>query len=322
MGAAMKKLLCILALATSLFALSGLAGCGQNTNEDKLNIVCTTFPQYDWVRNLTEGDENVELTVLQTSGQDLHNYNPSVSDMVKIYQCDVFIFVGGESDKWVTDVLKSSSANPEMVKINLLEALGDNALVEEEVPGAEEEDEDEEELDEHVWLSLKNAKILCKAIVQELSKVSGENASLYESNLIRYTEEIDGLEQEYSEMMNTASRKTLLFADRFPFRYLAEDYGLTYFAAFSGCSAESEASFGVIMNLSKAVDEHALPYILILEGSERKIANQVIANTEAKNQQILEINSIQSVTKEQTESGVTYLSLMQENLSVLTTALN
>lgn len=318
----MKKLFCALALATSLLALSGLTGCDLNSTEDKLDIVCTTFPQYDWVRNLTEGDDNVELTVLQTSGQDLHNYNPSVADMVKIYQCDVFIYVGGESDKWVTDVLKSSSANPNMVKINLIEALGDNALIEEEVPGAEEENEDEEELDEHVWLSLKNAKILCKAIVQEISRVSEENAALYESNLTGYTAKLDELEQEYAEVMNTATRKTLLFADRFPFRYLAEDYGLTYYAAFSGCSAESEAGFGVITNLSNAVDEHALPYILILEGSERKIANQVIANTETKDQQILEINSIQSVTNAQIEGGVTYLSLMRDNLSVLTTALN
>lgn len=320
----MKKTLLALSLCAAIgFGTCGLASC--NFSDDgKLDIVCTTFPQYDWVRVLTEGDENVNLTVLQTSGIDLHNFQPSAADIVKIYGCDLFLYVGGESDKWVGDVLSNSSANPDMVQVKLIEKVA--ALTEEEVPGSEEEHDhdqgDEEDLDEHVWLSLKNAEVLCEAIADALCEVNPDGEELYRGNLEAYKTELSSLEAEFSVTVETAQRKTILFGDRFPFRYLAEDYGLTYFAAFSGCAAETEASFSVITNLSKAVDDNNLPYILVLEGSDKGIAEQIKANTTAKNQEILVMNSIQSVTTAQINGGTSYLSLMRENLNTLKKALN
>ena len=322
----MKKIAFSLALCASFAAVCGLSGCDTQSKTDGLDIVCTTFPQYDWVRTITEGDDSVNLTILETTGQDLHNFQPSAADIVKIYQCDLFIYVGGESDEWADEVLSSSSSNPERVTIDLVETLGNAALVEEEVPGAEQEDHDHDhdhgEIDEHVWLSLKNAVVFCRAITNTLCELNPDEADLYRSNSEAYCAELSALDAQYEEMVESAARKTVLFGDRFPFRYLAEDYGLTYYAAFSGCSAETEASFSVITNLAAAVDENELPCILLLETSDQGIAVQVRNNTKTKDQEILVMNSIQSVTGSQIENGASYLTLMQENLKTLEKALN
>jgi len=310
----------LLGVALLFSCACAFSGCGEKQDDGKLSVVCTIFPQYDWVRQITEGDDDISLTVLETSGADLHNYQPTVKDLSTIYQCDLFLYVGG-----VEDVLKSSSANKDMKTVNLLEALGDSALDEEEVPGAEEEedhDHEEMEKDEHVWLSLKNASALCKKITAALSELNPEKGSLYESNLAAYTEKLSDLDDQFASAVSSAARKVLLFADRFPFRYLCEDYSLSYYAAFSGCSAESEASFATIANLANAVDDNALPYVLVLEGSDRKIAQSVIGATTNKNQTVLEVNSLQAVTGAQISDGVTYLSLMEENLNVFRKALN
>lgn len=319
----MKKIILGFALAVLFFgfAATGLSGCGERAKGGRLKIVCTCFPQYDWVKNIAMGDESVDLTLLGDSGSDLHNYQPTTADIVKIYTCDVFICVGGESETWTEDVLKSASVNPAMKKISLLEALGGNALREEESPGAEEKEEGEA-LDEHVWLSLRAAKTLCTSIAETLCEINPSGEALYRSNLQSYSQNLDGLEKEYSSAVGSAARKVFLFGDRFPFRYLANDYGLTYFAAFAGCSAESQASFSVITNLARLVDKNDLPYILVLEGSDKRIAEQIKANTRAKDQEILVINSIQSVTAAQIANGASYFAFMQENLEVLKKALN
>lgn len=321
----MKKQFALsLALCASFAAAFCLAGCGEGNKAEGLSIVCTTFSQYDWVRTVTKGDDSVDLTILETTGQDLHNFQPSAADIVKIYECDLFVYVGGESDEWAEEVLASPSSNPDRVNIDLLETLGEGALYEEEVPGAEHDEGHEhvEELDEHVWLSLKNADVFVNAITDTLCELNPDCAELYRSNAEAYCSELSALDNEYEEMVASAERTTVLFGDRFPFRYLAEDYGLTYYAAFSGCSAETEASFSVITTLAKAVDEHALPCILILETSDGGIAEQIKNNTLTKDQEILVINSIQSVTASQIESGASYLALMRSNLDVLEEALN
>ena len=319
----MNKLLSIALSALLIGTGAALVGCGEKSDDGKIEIVCTTFPLYDWVKNLTEGDDFVTITVLQTSGADLHNYQPTFADTVKIYNCDMFVYVGGESDQWAEPLLKSSSANPDMLQVNLLEALGERALIEEEIgEDHQEEDHGEDELDEHVWLSLKNANVLCAAITEKLCALNAENASLYQSNLDGYAARIDELETEYSTALSSTARRTLLFADRFPFRYLAEDYSLNYYAAFSGCSAETEASPEVILSLIKALNENQLPYVMILDGSSRDIAQKIIDESATKDQQILVINSLQSVTKAQIANGANYLDLMRDNLNVLITALN
>jgi zinc transport system substrate-binding protein len=327
----MKK---TLALFLSLMLLiSVLSGCGSQTtpttDTDQLSIVCTIFPEYDWVKNLL-GDEakNAELTLLLDSGVDLHSYQPTADDIIKISTCDMFIYVGGESDAWVEDALKEAT-NKDMVVINLLEVLGDSVKEEEVVEGMEaeeepdaEEQEEEPEYDEHVWLSLKNAKLLCSYIAQQLALIDEANAQRYTNNADAYIAKLDALDAEYQTAVDSARVKTVLFGDRFPFRYLVDDYGLAYYAAFLGCSAETEASFETVAFLAEKVDELELHSVLTIEGAGHRIAETIIGNTAEKDQAILTMDSMQSTTSADAANGATYLSIMQSNLDVLKTALN
>lgn len=490
------------------------------SESEPLSIVCTIFPEYDWVREIL-GDhaQNAEITYLLQNGVDLHSYQPTAEDMMKIAECDLFIYVGGESDAWVENTL-SAAENPDRQVINLLEVLGDSAKVEERKEGMQEsehehdhehsktvstfeddevqdrplsdwegdwqsayplvldgsldeawehksedgsmtveeykdyytkgyksdyaaisihddhiqftdndgnvtesdykytgyfiqnwstgtkaamyrfeaedkasgapiyiefndhiiepekaehfhirmsnesydaivdpegnwptffdaslspkgvceevighdhkdEDEDEEheheegevEYDEHVWLSLKHAKVLCAEIADKLGILDAVNAEDYKANLTAYTEKLDALDSDFQTLVDSASVKTVVFGDRFPFRYFVDDYGLDYFAAFVGCSAETEASFETITFLSQKVDELGVSTVFTLENSDQKIAQTVVENTKAQNQQIAALNSLQSVNTQQVESGATYLSIMQENYNTLKEAL-
>ncbi len=294
---------------------------------EQLSIVCTIFPEYDWVKQIL-GDHasHAEITYLLDSGVDLHSYQPTAADMAKIADCDLFVYIGGESDEWVEDAL-AEAVNPDMQTINLMEVMGDAAKEEVVKEGMEPEDEedgedaDEPEYDEHVWLSLKNAKTLCTEITDRLSILDSANKDAYKANLDAYTAQLDKLDGDFKALIDGASQKVLVFGDRFPFRYFVDDYGLDYFAAFAGCSAETEASFDTIVFLAEKMDELGCGTIFTIENSDHKIAQTVIDNTKEKNQNIAEMNSLQSVTKDQVSSGATYLSMMQANYDTLKGAL-
>ena len=338
----------IIPLCLALIMTVGLlAGCGKQneqtaSDETRLRVVTTIFPEYDWVREIL-GDkaDNAEVTMLLDNGADLHSYQPTADDIVKISECDLFIYVGGESDDWVDDALKNA-ANKNMKVINLLEALGERVKTEEVVEGMQEEEhdhdhdhedadehddakehdhEEEAEYDEHVWLSLKNAQTLCSAISGVLQQIDPDNKDTYAANASAYIKKLSALDADYQAAVDAAARKTVLFGDRFPFRYLAEDYGLRYYAAFAGCSAESEASFETISFLAGKVDELNLPCVLTIEGVQHKIAKTIVRNTAAKNQKVLTMDSMQSTTSKDAANGTTYLSVMERNLSVLKEAL-
>ena len=503
----MKKFISIF-LAAAMVA-GCLAGCGQkksneqadNTDDGKLKVVTTIFPEYDWVKEIA-GDEasNMDLTMLLDNGVDLHSYQPTSDDILKISDCDLFVYVGGESDGWVDDALKNAT-NKDMKVINLLDVLKDSIKTEEAMPGmqAEEghnhgyahfEDSDvqdrtlsdwdgdwqsvypylqdgvldevmekkaesgektaeeykeyyengyktdvsqitidaenntmcfvkngvtskatyeykgyqiydyesgsrgvryffeatggdadapkyvqfsdhgiapgkaehfhiyagndgfdalseemenwptyypadmsgteiaedmleheEKEYDEHVWLSLKNAQTLCKAIAEALETADPDHKDTYAANVDAYLEKLSSLDGQYQDAVANASQKTLLFGDRFPFRYMVDDYGLKYYAAFAGCSAESEASFETISFLAKKVDELGLKNIMTIENSDQKIAKTIRDNTKDKNQEILSLDSMQSTTSEDVKNGTTYLSVMESNLDVLKKAM-
>ena len=494
----MKKILAALLALISMMTASAFA-------EDKLSIVCTTFPQYDWVRQILGAHaDDVELTLLLDNGIDLHNYQPTAADIAKISSSDLFIYVGGESDGWVDDVLEAAQ-NPNLKAISMLASV--EAKEEEVVEGMQEtehdhdhskevstfeddqvqdralsdwagdwqsaypfaldgtldeafaamaesgkmtadeykayyqtgyksdiqdikingdhiaftyddgktvesdyryvgyyiqnwstgtkaamyrfeavdqgsgapvyiefndhmiesaavehfhlrmsdesfdaivdpekswptffpadmtgeeicehligHDHDEEtEYDEHVWLSLCNAKMICETITDALCALDPAHAVDYRANDVVYEDQLSALDVKYQEVTNNSARRTILFADRFPFRYLADDYSLTYYAAFVGCSAETEASFETIAFLAKKVDELKLPVVLTIEGDNHAIAETVVANTQAKDQKIMTMNSIQSVTANDMEDGVTYLGIMTDNLDVLRAALH
>ena len=501
----MKK---ITALLLALMMLAGVfASCGKPKDTGKagkLKVVTTIFPEYDWVRAIL-GDkaDNTEVTMLLDNGVDLHSYQPTADDIVRISDCDLFVYVGGESDGWVENALKNA-ANRNMKVINLLEVLGDSVKTEETVEGMQEDDhghghshdeqlteddirdrslsdfagawkslhpyllngdldkfcehraekdgdssttkdtylekfkaswqcdaekisingntitftygdgktvsaeytyagyqpklDDEgnirsvryqfettsadapkyvqfndhghepgeaehfhiyfgndgfdalmsaktnpffvkdalsvedildelmghdhgEEKDEHVWLSLKNASLFCDTIASILADADPEHSKLYQQNADTYEERLAVLDQEYKTTVEQSQFKTVLFADRFPFRYLTDDYELTYYAAFTGCSAETDTSFETITFLAGKLDELKLPVVFTIENSDQKIAKAVIENTKTKDQKILSLNSMQSVTKKEVEEGTTYLSIMENNLEILKEAL-
>jgi len=288
--------------------------------DGKPSIVCSVFPQYDWTRQIIGDKADVfNMTLLQSSKIDLHNFQPSVDDMLIITTCDLFIHVGGESDKWVSDALKGAT-NPDMIVLNLLDTLGAGAKEEEIVEGMEDDDDDDEDefsYDEHVWLSLKNARIFCETIADILSTLDAQNAGIYKGNLDAYTAKLSALDAQYQSVVDAASVKTLLFGDRFPFRYLVDDYNLDYYAAFPGCSAETEASFKTIISLSDLVDELSLNTVMVTESADQSIAKTIISNTIAKNQQIIVLDAMQSITLDDVSRGITYLSIMESNLGAL-----
>lgn len=304
------------------------AGCSRSESksgkEGKYQIVCTTFPQYDWVREIVgENADEFELTLLLDQGVDLHSFQPTAADITKIAQADLFVFVGGESDGWVEDALKEAT-NKNMKVVNMLECLGDQVKEEEIVEGMESEEEEEEgpEYDEHIWLSLRNASTITNVLEKAIEEMDDKHADEYRKNANTYCIELDALDGKYQEVVKEAKAGTVLFGDRFPFRYLVDDYGLNYYAAFVGCSAETEASFETIAFLAGKMDELNLSSILVIDNSDQKIANAIKDNTKEKNQQILTMNSLQSIKKEEVKGGTTYVSVMEQNLEALKKALN
>ena len=353
-----KSLSVLLALSLMLTVICGAAPA--SAEGKKISVVATIFPIYDWVREIIGDDEQAEVTLLLDSGTDLHSYQPTASDILTVSSADLFIYVGGESDEWVEDVRKTA-VNANQKTINLLEALGDAVKTEEIVECMEhehdhdedddhDEDEDhdhddddheedhdddhdeddhddhdhehEDEADEHVWLSLRNAEKLCGVIAETLGEIQPESAAKYQENLAAYTAKLAALDAAYTETVSAAAYKTVLFGDRFPFRYLVDDYGLDYYAAFSGCSAETEASFATILFLAQKVDELGLPAVLTIEKADTRIAQTVVSSTKAGNAKILAMDSMQGTTAKDVQDGVTYLSMMEKNLGVLQEALN
>ena len=365
--------------ASSTSNKSSASTTSENKTDDtnkKLSVVCTIFPEYDWIRELV-GDkkDNYDITYLLDKGVDLHSYQPTAEDIAKIANCDLFVYVGGESDGWVKDALKESK-NDKMQVVNLLETLGTGVKEEEVVEGMQEHDHehehghkedadheheedadhdhdheheedadhdhahkedadhdhdhehadhdhhhDEVEYDEHVWLSLRNASSLVNELAVRLQTIDPENKDYYASTAANYTAKLGDLDSRYIAAVKKAKNKTVLFGDRFPFRYLVDDYGLKYYAAFVGCSAETEASFETVAFLAKKTDELKLNNVLVIENSDQKIAKKIVETTKAKNQKIVEMNSMQSVTADQIADGVTYFSIMEDNLKALEAAL-
>lgn len=345
MGAIFKlKKLYVLTL-TFCFIFSFIFSSCTKTNSatsGKINIVCTTFPQYDWTKNIIKGcEDNFTLSLLMDKGSDLHNYQPTAQDMVKIASSDLFIHVGGESDIWVKDFL-SESAEKNRIVLNLVNMLGDKAKITETVEGMQDshhhkddecedcdecehhhdEEHEHNHNDEHVWLSLKNTQIFVNQIAKVIAEIDTKNAHIYEENAANYSAELSELDEQFSRMVNDSKRKTILFGDRFPFRYMVDDYGLDYFAAFSGCSAESEASFETIAFLSNKVSELKLPVVFAIEDSDKKIAQSIISNAKDADAKVLVLDSMQSVTSKDIENGANYLDAMKKNFEVLKTALN
>lgn len=318
----MRRWVWALALAAVMaLALSACSSAPGIAEDGKLKIVTTIWPEYEWVKAvLGDNPAGAEVTLLVDSGVDPHSFQPAVSDIMELYTCDLLFYVGGASEAWVDRALQGE-VDSALVTMSLLETLGDSLCTEETVEGMEHDHDHEghhhntEEYDEHVWLSLKKAQALVGTIAEKIVQVDGVNADTYYANAADYIDRLDALDAQYAAVVEASPHKTLLFADRFPFRYLTEDYGLTYYAAFPGCSAETEASFSTILFLAEKLAD--LPAALIIDGGDGAIARTVAENT-AGEKAILTMDSMQSTREE----GETYLSVMEENLEVLKQALH
>ena len=331
----MKRLLYV--LFSTVLSFSCLCACANQTEgsaEPRIRIVTTIFPEYSWIRSiLGENPSNIDVTLLLDSGVDLHSYQPTMEDIRTISECDLFVYVGGESDEWVEDVLNETS-NPNLTAVSLMEVLGDNVKEEELKEGMEHdheehEDEDHEseeheepEYDEHVWLSLRNADTLVRHLSTVISEKDPGQKAYYEAQTTEFLAKLNGLDQNYQSAVDTAEFDVLVFGDRFPFQYLCDDYGLNYYAAFAGCSAETEASFQTILFLADKLNEYGLSSILTIEGSSQKIAKTIIENTKKGDQNILTLDSMQGTTAADVENGADYLGIMEKNLETLKIALN
>ena len=313
----MKKRFLIILSALALL----LSGCAQPQSHKKLQVVAAIFPEYDWVRQIVGDDDSVELTLLVDDGVDPHSFQPAVSDMVTAANCDLLIYGGGESDQWLT---KLEATNPNRETLVLLPLLGAQAHREEVVEGMEAHEEDEPEgdaeMDEHVWLSLRNASLFCQAITDALCRLNPGKADTYRANLAAYQQQLDALDKDYRSTMDASPNRTIVVCDRFPFRYLVEDYGLSYYAAFPGCSAETGASFETVVFLSDKVKELGLNALLVTESSDGRMAKTVAQNAGSPDMPVLTLNSMQSVSGESAKS-LDYLTVMSENLQVLKQAL-
>ena len=312
----MKKFfILILSLVLIVTVFSSCKKTEPTPDNGKITVVTTIFPVFDWTRNVA--GENCNVIYLDESGTDMHSFEPTAKDILTLADADVFIHIGGVSDEWVEGAIESAK-NPDLITLTLINVTG---VLEEEIAQGMEHDEhdhDETESDEHIWLSLRNAQKAVSAIADTLAKADSANAEQYKANAESYNAKLSTLDGRFSDCVNNAKRKTLLFADRFPFRYLTEDYGIEYFAAFPGCSAESEASFDTMAFLIEKTKDLSLPCILTIENSDSKIAGTISSETGTK---ILSLNSCQSVTKDDINGGITYISAMENNLQIITEAL-
>ena len=299
--------------AILVFSLMFLVGCSskedkvETPKKDKLSIVCTVFPSYDFARQII--GELGEVELLLPASAESHSFNPTLSDIALVEGCDVFIYVGGEIDPWASEIVENSS-NKERINLSLLEAL--------EVEKKHNHDEHEDEVDEHVWTSISNSITICKKISEALCKKDKENEAKISLTTSEYIEKLKELKSSFETVVKNASNDTLIFADRFPFYWFTKEFSLNYVAALSGCSSDTEPTLTALKNVIDAVKNSGTNMVLYIEGSSGSIADKVVDETGAKKRVF---HSCHNVSIDEKENGETYISLMQKNLEVLKEAL-
>ncbi|MDR1564573.1 MAG: metal ABC transporter substrate-binding protein [Oscillospiraceae bacterium] len=310
----MKKLGYI--ILSLLILLAGFSSCKAFTAADKgFNIVTTGFAPYDFARQITAG--KADLTMLLSPGAESHSYDPSPQDIIKIQKSKIFIYVGGESDAWVDKILDSIDTS----KVKIITLMDCVELVEEEtVDGMQEEAEEEEEpaYDEHVWTSPRNAKLIVQKLSEALCELDTANAEEYKKNTAAYLEKLDALDAKFKAVVAEGSRKTIIFGDRFPFRYFADAYGLTYYAAFPGCSTETEPSAATVKFLIDKVKAEKIPVVFHIEMGNEKMTKVISEATGAK---VLQLHACHNISRDDFKNGVSYLDIMEKNADALKEAL-
>lgn len=331
-GKSMKfiKMLSLILIMLAVMSLGVWAIWERSISDDvgKIQIVCTVYPVYDWVKEITEDVDNVEIYLLADNGIDLHNYTPTVSDIVKINESDLFIYIDGDSDSWVKDAmdedLNSIALIWEIDELILSEHDHDEDCTDEDCDHEDHDHEEEDHVhdedcdhdhsqyDEHIWMSVKNAKELVAAISKEIIKIDEENRVKYEENTTKYEEVLEELIEKY-EVLNDIAKKVIIVAGRNPYNYLVRDYAIECFAAYEGCSAEYEVNFETVIELAEIANEHNIKTLIIEEGGNRDVAESIITNSGATG--VMEINSMETVNLK--DEYKTYVEIAEENLEKL-----
>lgn len=309
-----RKIYRIMSVIVAALTFCLFTACGNETADDsgRLKIIATLFPQYDFAKQIT-GD-NADITLLLTPGSESHTYEPTPKDVSKIQQADVFLYIGGESEVWADEILESAQ-NKNLKIVRLMDYI-------EPVEEAHEDDGHEHEevgYDEHIFTSLKNSLTLLDEICNAICEEDKENEELYRQNAAAYAEKISELDASFTDMVNSAERKTVVFGDRFPFAYFAKDYGLECHAAFSGCSSETEASSATISSLIDIVKKEEIPTVFYIEFSSQSIADKIAGASGAKTALL---HSCHNISKQDLEKGTSYVDLMTQNYQNLSEALN
>lgn len=313
----------IISLVLSALALCGaLSGC--KTGKEKPTVLCTVFPVYDWVREVARDSENIEIKLLVSDGADLHSFQPTAKDAIAIRSADLVVRVGGVDDSFVNELTKKGDG----LDLRLMEAEGvtlchSSISTEHTSEDAEGHGHHHEHpTDEHIWLSPRNAVACVAAICEALTRIDPEGREIYERNAERYTAELRELDRAYAETVAECDEPRMVVADRFPFVYLAGDYGIEYEAAFEGCTTDAEAGFDTVLRLAERVSEWQSPCVFVTESSDKKLARAVCDAAKDEPPVIVTLDSMQSVTKKDIEDGTSYIGIMQKNLSTLASYLS
>lgn len=310
----------VLMVVMTLISVVMISGCDvnqQNEKNDKITVVTTIFPQYDFFRQIA-GDK-INLSMLIKPGNDIHSYEPSPQDIKKINGADMLVYVGGDSDAWIDEIMDSVDMD-DKVQIGLMDCV--STVEEESKKGMtikEEGGEEEKEYDEHVWTSPQNAILIVRKLCAALSELDPDNASYYKQNSKEYIKKLEKLDEEFKEVVKQSKRKEIIVGDRFPFRYLTEEYGLDYYAAFPGCSDSTEANAETIAFLIDKVKEDDIPVVFHTEMSNEQVCDAICEQTGAKSEQL---NAVHNISDDDFKAGVTYIDLMEHNVEVLKEALN
>ena len=315
----MKNIYKITIVTIMFISLLCLNGCSINNKKNKLTIIASSFPGYDFARAITKDSNNIEVKMLLNPGTEMHNYEPTPQDIIKINNSKMFIYVGGDSDEWINDIIGDiDTSKTKLVK--LMDLV--NVVEEEHVIGMEVEDEEEEEeteYDEHVWTSPKNAITIINKIKDIIIDIDKDNQNLYENNALNYINKLNVIDNEIKNIVNNGIRKEIIIGDRFPFRYFTDEYNLSYYAAFPGCSEQTEASAKTISFLIDKVKNDNIPVVFHIELSKGNIAKTISEETGAK---VLEFNSAHNISQKDFDRGVTYIDIMNNNIKALKEALN
>ncbi len=295
-----------------------VCGCKKVEKQDKLSIVTTNFTSYDFVRAIVKDNKNVEVKMLLKPGSDMHSYEPTPKDIISIEDSDLFVYNGGESEEWVDDILDDiDTKNTQIVKMMDLVNLSEEEVI--EGMESDEEESEEKEYDEHVWTSPANAIKIIRSLEGDIIKMDVTGSKLYEDSANEYISKLEEIDKDIKEIVSNAKRKTIVFGDRFPLRYFVDEYGLKYYAAFPGCSEQTEASSKTISYLIEKVKKEKIPVVFHIELSSDKISKTISKETGVK---VKEFNAVHNISKDDFNDGVTYVDLMNENIKVLKEALN